>query len=166
MANYTFPLSAQGWDDAQMAWDGANGSPLSGCLHTDEFTNSHGTGITGLAIAALEDDPVSFRCRIVAEEGDVGTVTVRLTVEDTGADIATIDTTRDIDAFPYDSGWFIVSGTFDSSGDVDTISFAATASGDGMVYDCYFDTVFVAESEGIDYDLTRSAGGMPGAVAV
>ena len=165
MANYTFPLNAQGWDDAGMPWDVANGSPLSGCLH-GVGSNSHGAGIDGLSIAVVEDDPVSFRARIVAEEGDLGNVTVKLEAFDTGLDLADLSAVRSITEFPYDSGWFIVSGTLGGSGTVDTLQFTATSTSDGMNYDCYLDTVFVAESEGIDYALTRSAGGMPGAVAI
>ena len=166
MANYTFPSNSQGWDEAVMPWTIADGSPSLGCLR-GAGGGSFSTGLSELSIPVAVDDPISCRVRFTAaEDANPGTLRARLRAQELGGDLADIIEERSVLTLPYDSGWFIVSGVFTGTGTVDALAFNAHAVEAETTFDVAFDFVYVAESPPGGFTFTRSAGGVPGAVAI
>lgn len=161
MANYTFSINEQGWDTSSFSWTNTDGSPGLGCLVAGDPDGVTNVG-TSLAVstAVSSGDPISFRVRILANSGDLGTVYCTLS-----ADSSVLAELVSITALPFDSGWLTVSGTMTTTETVDTFSFAAAAA-DGIIFIVYLDSIYIAEAPPGAEGYRHSAGGIPGAVLV
>lgn len=179
MANYLFPSNAQGWDvpgGFGFEWTIADGSPSLGCLvagdpdAVDPGTPGASTSISGLSLPVAVDDPFSCRVRITYN-GDGGNGGVTHTKISLIGGITTyvseiIDHTI-IDDEPFDSGWFLVTGAVTNIDTITEVIFLVTTSDPGVSIVTYLDSVYVAETPPAGgFVLTRSAGGISGAVAI
>lgn len=164
MASYTFPGNAQGWTG--MTWTGVDGSPGLGCLER-ESASFGGASIGSLSIPVIAGQPLSFRVRVIAgAEDDTGSIVCTLTASDGVGPLGVATNTITIPSLPYDSNWQIISGVFTGSSTVTQLAVTFSPSVETLEAIQRLDNVYVAESEGINYTLTRSAGGIPGSVAI
>lgn len=160
MSFWTFLTDEDGWTlSGNAAWDGANGHG-PGCI----------SGVTAMSASIAfsltpgAGAPWSYWLRIVAEEGaDLGEVPYQIIAS--GAGGFSNGTTLEITEAPYDSGWFKVQGTCENEGEITGIQIGVDDNNLSGIT-AYFDSVYFGEAEPGGYELTHSAGGMPGAVMV
>lgn len=157
MANWQFATDAQSWTG--FSFDGGNGSPAFGCLSQAGAGGGGGVSasLTGQSINVTAGDPCSMRVKVIAQSGDLGPIGVTLYLNTGQA----ITWEFDVSMFPQDSGWQTLSGAAPTT---ETITDVSVSFDGAPIFDAYVDTIYVAESTGINFTLKDSAGGIPGAV--
>jgi hypothetical protein len=102
----------------------------------------------------VDGDPVQFRYRVVSVGGDFGYFNMNLA---SGGIIFNVGEQSEVPAeFPFDSGWVLVTGNVSGSGTVTSLTLSSGAQSDGVAGTVYFDSVYVAESPGVTFGLTRN----------
>lgn len=160
MAFWTFLTDEDGWTlSGNAAWDEFNGHG-PGCI--SGVTAMSGSIVVSLTVST--SDPWSYWLRIVAEEGaDLGEVPYQIIAS--GAGGFTDGTTIEITETPYDTGWFKVQGNCQNDGEITGVQISVDDNNLSGIT-AYFDSVYFAESEPGGYELTHSAGGVPGSVLI
>jgi hypothetical protein len=157
VAQWLFTSNRQGWGASDDVWTDEQGRPL-GCVMGSQ-------SISGLSTSVTPDSPCSFWAKIVWDEVIPPESPIDIDVSLTSnGDLVDISATRTISAVPYDSGWFKVFGNAAGTGTVTDLGTNVGASMPDWPGIVYFDSIYVAETEPGGYDLTHSAGGVPGAV--
>lgn len=174
MAKWFFLFDAEGWTNTDwFEWTSEAGLGL-GCLYTpgagEYGVNSATVSISDQSISVNPGDPMSFWVKIIQWDGgglNAGTWTITLKVVDGITVLA-----EAIDTFSPDgitqfttNGLFVkVTGAATGSGTADFVELKITASNEDIIGMFYVDNIYVAESEAGAYDLTHSAGGIPGLI--
>lgn len=162
MTQYTFDATAEGWDTADMAWNGVDGSPSAGCMRKTSGTpfKTAETQLGSLSIPVTAGAPLSFRVRI---KGTVDQTVTGAAFVAQGGGLLGSALSGNIIITGGDTGWMTVSGTLDSDGTVDTLIMRVGSVDDepaGITF-AAFDTASIDEAP---TGLTHSAGGIPGSV--
>jgi hypothetical protein len=159
LTHYTFNSNAEGFTGTDFAWNGAEGSPLLGCLaRTTTFTNAS-VASPAVSIPVTAGDPISFRFRMDGTAS--GFNTVAMSVKQGGVPLGLIDIPNG-DDIPFvdggtSSGWLLRAGTVHTSGTVDLVGVVFGNGSPNGISAAYVDSIFVAETQ-VDVAETRYLG--------
>lgn len=162
MTFWFFAASAESWttSSANFEYDAVNGI-APGCLFAND--SSAVSELTIASTPVLIGEPASLWIRLKANNPELPVGDIDLTFS-IGGLTAILYSFIPGETLDYDSGWVRVAGVIAANEDVTLLQIAV----DGIGGNCliYVDSVFFLESDGISYGFTRSAGGIPGAVAI
>ena len=164
MTSWLFTSDAEGWTTGvgTFQWNASEGI-VPGCLWINNAGGDETTSVSFAPATPSIGDPVSFWARVTAN-----------TPESTPSDNMLMQISTGFDLFEhlfeadgilgYDSGWVRISGAITTTDAISSLQIIASAISGGL--DVYIDKVYFRESDGLTYAFTRSAGGVPGSVAI
>ena len=164
MTSWTFAAGAESWTTpgGSFQWNATEGI-VPGCLWVNNAGGDEVTELTISPVTPVMDDPFSLWARVTANTPE-STPNDNMTIQFAfGANGASHLFEAD-GILGYDSGWVRIAGVVTNDSEVTLLQIAAQALTGGL--DVYIDNVFFLESDGLSYGFPRSAGGVPGSIAI
>lgn len=172
MASWGFNANVEGW--VAETWLDTDGVGGLGCLYAAVVSEPTFARLS-LSVPVAAADPYSAWVKVEAtpENTTGGTVDVWIEAEATGAGLVsspiTTLTIPPADPQTYSSGWFKKALAFAGVDTVTNIYIKFHTLDEVNTFNAFADAVYLAETDplgSLNYTLTRSAGGVPGSVAI
>ena len=169
MPSWGFNADAQGWTGDWIDTDGVGGL---GCLTYGIVSNPEFRSDL-ISVPVALNDPFSAWVKLVSTEYTIQGGVVEVSIVAAGSPGASstpvILTIPAADPQTYDSGWFKISAVFPGADTILEVQVIFSNDDETITFYPFVDAVYLAETDplgSLNYTLTRSAGGVPGAVMV